>query len=76
MSAQTLCDVRCHVERVFGEKVFSDQKILEAIHEAGGRVTHRPESDTMDYCLVNLDKVEKIFIREKIILKSNPLCPP
>lgn len=65
LSMQTLCDVRRHVERVFGVDSFSSLEILEAIRDANGRVTQRPESDTADWCLVNLGKVEKILETKK-----------
>lgn len=56
-STQTLCDVRRHVESLLGEKKITNLEILEAIRSAGGRVTNRPESDTPDWTLVDLDKV-------------------
>lgn len=65
LSIQTLCDVRRHVEGIFGENTFSSLEILEAIRDANGRVTQRPESDTADLCLVNLGKVEKILETKK-----------
>lgn len=64
MSTQTLCDIRRAVERVYWEGRFSDKQILEAIRDAGGRVTHRPESETGDLCLVNLDKVYSVLSKK------------
>lgn len=65
LSTQTLCDIRRHMEAIFGEKAFSNLEILEAIREANGRVTQRAESDMVDLCLVNLEKVEKILKKKK-----------
>ena len=58
---QTICDVRRNIESVFWVWKYSNDEIIEWIINAWWTFTNRPESDTWDYCYVELDKLYEII---------------
>lgn len=61
---KTLCDIRKIIELHFGEGFFTNKEILDQIRESGGIFTNRPETDTWDYCFIDVD-----FLIQKLWLK-------
>lgn len=56
---KTLCDIRKLIESHFWEWFFTNKEILDRIRLSWGIFTNRPETDTWDYCFVDLEVLIK-----------------